>query len=83
MISHGLVGEVRLENGERVFVVWWTHGMTAKGISNAQSIRSTRSAPDGKPFDGGTVLAFGIEDDVPYFLDVTVPEDPQVTLGSG
>jgi hypothetical protein len=77
LIDQGLVGEVRLANGERGFVVSRTHGMTTKGILNAQTIRSTRGTPDGRPFEGGTVLAFGIENSVPYFLDVTVPENPE------
>jgi hypothetical protein len=67
-----LVGEVGLTNGERVFVVWWTHVMEEPLLGNTERLRRARILDaDGELIEGKSLLSFGIENGIGVFLDVT------------
>jgi hypothetical protein len=63
-----LIGEVRLESGERVFVVWWTHLMEEEQTRNTERLRRARIlGPDGKLLKGKSLLSFGVESGIAVF----------------
>ncbi len=75
-----LIGEVRLENEERVFVTWLVRPMEEVTRHHVTKLRAARILDrDGKPVEKVGILAFGTEpnrdaDDGTYvgtFLDVT------------
>jgi hypothetical protein len=76
----GLIGEVQLENDERVFVTWLIRPMEEATRRHAAQLRSARMVDaDGNPIEKSGMLAFGREpnpdaEDGAYvgtFLDVT------------
>ena len=74
-----LVGEVRLANGERVFVVWWTAEMNETTLANAERLRTVTVTRNdtGERLDGLNMLSFELENGVGVFLDVSVLNEDQ------
>jgi len=79
-----LVGEVELENGERVFVTWLVKPIEEATRRNVEQLRSARIFDaEGNPIRRTAMLAFGREPNpdaadgtfVGTLLDVTRPEE--------
>jgi len=67
-----LVGKLNLANGEQLFVVAWTHEMDEKTVRRIERFRGARIFDgEGNPVPNTGFLAFGVEDGVGFFLDVT------------